>query len=84
MVRGSEIIDVPPSIEYVIHVIHLSQEDRHNLRLDSNHAVKPSVHDNSRISFELLPHYVIRFVYPSTAIFVVIDRILKTHTNFRE
>jgi hypothetical protein len=61
-VQGSEKFDVPASMEYAIHAIHLSQEDRHNLRIDSTHTPKPSVHANSRLSFELPPSHVIRFV----------------------
>jgi hypothetical protein len=83
LVQGSEIIDMPPMVDYAIHVIRLSQEDRHNLRLDSNHTVKPSVHDNSRVSFELPPHCVIRSAH-LLLFSVVIDWILKPHTIFGE
>ena len=65
-VEGSEKFDEPASIEYAIHAIHLSQEDRHSLRIDSTHTPKPSVHANSRLSFELPPSHVIRFVQSST------------------
>lgn len=54
--------DIPATMEYVIHVIDLSQEDRHNLRIDSTHRPKPTVHVNSRLSFELPPSNVIRCV----------------------
>src|ERR1700728_159345 len=61
-VRGSEAFAEPASVEYVIHVIHLSQEDRQNLRINSDHTPEPIVHPNSRLSFKLSPDHIIRSV----------------------
>jgi hypothetical protein len=67
VLQGSEKLGVPASIEYVIHVIHLSQEDRHNLRINSEHIPKPSVHAKSRLVFELPLGHVIRCVRSNIA-----------------
>jgi hypothetical protein len=61
-VDGSETYRDPESMEYVIHTINLSQEDRHNLRIDSAHMPRPLTQANSRVSFELPPSDAIRFV----------------------